>query len=56
MTTVDGVPYGAFIVPGLIMLSLFTESISNASFGIYFPEVHRARSTSCCRRRSRSAR
>ena len=37
MSEVDGVPYGAFIVPGLIMLSLFTESISNASFGIYFP-------------------
>ena len=34
---IDGVSYGAFIVPGLIMLSLFTESISNASFGIYFP-------------------
>jgi ABC-2 type transport system permease protein len=38
MTDVDGVPYGAFIVPGLIMLSLFTESLSNASFGIYFPK------------------
>ena len=38
ITEVDGVPYGAFIVPGLIMLSLFTESISNASFGIYFPK------------------
>src|SRR5215475_2610230 len=38
MTSVEGVPYGAFIVPGLIMLSLFTESISNASFGIYFPK------------------
>ena len=38
MTEVDGVPYGAFIVPGLIMLSLFTESISNASFGIYLPK------------------
>ena len=38
MTAVDGVPYGAFIVPGLIMLSLFTESIFNASFGIYFPK------------------
>jgi len=38
MTEVDGVPYGAFIVPGLIMLSLFTVSISNASFGIYFPK------------------
>ncbi len=35
--TIDGIPYGAFIVPGLIMLSLLTESISNASFGIYFP-------------------
>lgn len=34
---VDGVDYGAFIVPGLIMLSLLTQSISNASFGIYFP-------------------
>jgi ABC-2 type transport system permease protein len=38
MSQVDGVPYGAFIVPGLIMLSLFTASISNASFGIYFPK------------------
>jgi ABC-2 type transport system permease protein len=33
-----GVPYGAFIVPGLIMLSLFTQSIFNASFGIFFPK------------------
>jgi ABC-2 type transport system permease protein len=38
MTEVHGVPYGAFIVPGLIMLSLFMESLSNASFGIYFPK------------------
>jgi ABC-2 type transport system permease protein len=38
MTEVGGVSYGAFIVPGLIMLSLFTNSISNASFGIYFPK------------------
>jgi ABC-2 type transport system permease protein len=38
MTEVGGVAYGAFIVPGLIMLSLFTESIFNASFGIYFPK------------------
>jgi ABC-2 type transport system permease protein len=38
MTSVQGVTYGAFIVPGLIMLSLLTESISNASFGIYFPK------------------
>jgi ABC-2 type transport system permease protein len=34
---IDGVSYGAFIVPGLIMLTLLTESTSNASFGIYFP-------------------
>ena len=34
---VGGVSYGAFIVPGLIMLSLLTQSIANASFGIYFP-------------------
>src|SRR5215207_4818015 len=34
---VEGVPYGAFIVPGLVMLSLLTQSIANASFGIYFP-------------------
>ena len=38
MSEVGGVPYGAFIVPGLMMLALFTESISNASFGIYFPK------------------
>jgi ABC-2 type transport system permease protein len=38
MQGVDGVSYGAFIVPGLIMLSLLTQSISNASFGIYFPK------------------
>ncbi|SMC81323.1 ABC transporter permease [Polynucleobacter kasalickyi] len=38
MPQIDGVTYGAFIVPGLIMLSLLTQSISNASFGIYFPK------------------
>ncbi len=38
ITEVDGISYGAFIVPGLIMLSLLTQSISNASFGIYFPK------------------
>ena len=38
MSDVGGVPYGAFIVPGLIMLSLFTMSLTNASFGIYFPK------------------
>ncbi len=36
--SVGGVPYGAFIVPGLIMLSVLTESISNGSFGIYMPK------------------
>ncbi|SAL35093.1 ABC-2 type transporter [Caballeronia terrestris] len=35
---VEGISYGAFIVPGLVMLSLLTQSISNASFGIYFPK------------------
>ena len=35
--TMDGVPYGAFIVPGLIMLTVLGQSVSNASFGIYFP-------------------
>ena len=35
---VEGISYGAFIVPGLIMLSLLTQSVSNASFGIYFPK------------------
>jgi ABC-2 type transport system permease protein len=35
---IDGISYGAFIVPGLIMLSLLTQSVSNASFGIYFPK------------------
>ena len=38
ITSVDGVSYGAFIVPGLIMLSLMTQGIANASFGIYFPK------------------
>jgi ABC-2 type transport system permease protein len=38
MASVDGVSYGAFIVPGLIMLSILTESISNGSFGIYMPK------------------
>jgi ABC-2 type transport system permease protein len=34
---IDGVPYGAFIVPGLVMMMLLTQSVANASFGIYFP-------------------
>jgi len=38
ITDIGGVSYGAFIVPGLMMLSLLTQSISNASFGIYFPK------------------
>ena len=38
MSQVDGVSYGAFIVPGLIMLAILTESVSNASFGIYMPK------------------
>ncbi|MFO1464273.1 MAG: ABC transporter permease [bacterium] len=38
ITNIDGIPYGAFIVPGLIMLSTLTTSISNASFAIYFPK------------------
>jgi ABC-2 type transport system permease protein len=37
ISEVEGVSYGAFIVPGLVMLSLLTQSVSNASFGIYFP-------------------
>jgi ABC-2 type transport system permease protein len=37
MTEIDGIPYGSFIVPGLMMLSMFTESIFNASFGIHMP-------------------
>ena len=37
ISQIDGISYGAFIVPGLVMLSLLTQSISNASFGIYFP-------------------
>lgn len=38
MGEIDGVSYGAFIIPGLVMLSLLSESISNASFGIFFPK------------------
>lgn len=38
MTNIDGISYGAFIVPGLVMLSILTESISNGSFGIYMPK------------------
>lgn len=49
ITSVDGISYAAFIIPGLVMLSLLMQSVSNASFGIYFPkfvgtiyEVHSA--------------
>jgi len=38
ITSVEGVSYGTFIVPGLVMLSVLTQSIANASFGIYFPK------------------
>ncbi|MGH8213092.1 MAG: ABC transporter permease [Rhodanobacteraceae bacterium] len=38
ITSIEGVSYGAFIIPGLIMLTLLTQSVSNASFGIYFPK------------------
>ncbi|MGM0565088.1 MAG: ABC transporter permease [Pseudomonadota bacterium] len=38
MGDIDGVPYGAFIIPGLVMLSLLSQSISNAAFGIYMPK------------------
>ena len=38
ISQVEGVPYGAFIVPGLIMLTLLTQSVTNAAFGIYFPK------------------
>lgn len=38
ITDIDGISYGAFIVPGLIMLSLLTQSITNAAFGIFFPK------------------
>ena len=38
ISDIDGISYGAFIVPGLIMLTVLTESISNASFGIYMPK------------------
>src|SRR5919202_4740590 len=37
ITEIDGVTYGAFLVPGLIMMMLLTQSVANASFGIYFP-------------------
>ncbi|MGH9809713.1 MAG: ABC transporter permease, partial [Terriglobia bacterium] len=37
ISEIDGVPYGLFIVPGLVMLTLLTQSVANASFGIYFP-------------------
>ena len=38
MPEMEGISYGAFIVPGLTMLSILTQSISNASFGIFFPK------------------
>lgn len=38
ITEIEGVSYGAFLVPGLIMLTVLTQSVSNAAFGIYFPK------------------
>ena len=38
ITEIDGISYGSFIVPGMIMLTVLTQSISNASFGIFFPK------------------
>ena len=38
MGEIDGISYGAFIIPGLVMMTLLTQSVSNASFGIYFPK------------------
>jgi len=38
ISEIDGIGYGSFLVPGLVMLSLLTQSVSNASFGIYFPK------------------
>src|ERR1700730_14338163 len=38
ITEIEGIPYGSFIVPGLVMLMLLTQSTANASFGIYFPK------------------
>src|SRR5947209_11608066 len=38
ITEIEGIPYGSFIVPGLIMMMLLTQSTTNASFGIYFPK------------------
>ena len=52
ITEIDGVSYGAFIVPGLIMLLLLTQSMSNASFGIYFPTLRRHDLRNRCPRRS----
>src|SRR5262245_32119845 len=37
ITEIEGVPYGAFIVPGLMMMTLLAQSVANAAFGIYFP-------------------
>jgi len=49
ITEVEGVSYGTFIVPGLVMLSVLTQSIANASFRHLLPENSSARFTNCCR-------
>ena len=55
MGSVGGVSYGAFIIPGLVMLALLNESISNASFGIYLPKWSGTISN-CCPPRSATSR
>ncbi len=56
MNKVSGVPYGAFIVPGLMLLSIFSESILNASLGIYMPKFTGTMYESCPRPCHRSRR
>ena len=51
ITEVDGIAYGSFIVPGMIMLTLLTQSISNASFGIFFPRPNGYKRSLNCRSR-----
>lgn len=51
ITEIEGVSYGAFIVPRLIMLMILTQNVSNGSFGIFFPKFLGGLSTNCCRRR-----
>ena len=54
ISTIEGVSYGAFIVPGLMMLMLLTQSVSNAAIGIYFPRFTGTIYEICRRQRRRS--